>query len=279
LGEPFYLSKIRRTVSFYQLEADPFFPGHTFAGFGRYALLRVLGPTRNARLELEITKTVRNEGPEPLPAAAVVGATRGSLPLIGRGSARVYSRPLRFQVIDGQSYVLLDMDEFGMRGKYPHPGLQGLYGTSVVIDPRVLTSHVRNISLLSEAEYSRLEPPLTLSRFPRDLENESLEYSGIYEDGWLGEDSYAVLSGGPAGDLVLRAGVPQGSGKHLEVLVNRHVVASMPVVPGSLSLRVHVPASRAARRVELRFAGTIKLKGTDGRTASALLSFLGVEPA
>jgi hypothetical protein len=276
LGRPFYLSAIRRAVSFYQLENDPFFPGHTFSGFGRYALLRVLGPTRNARLELEITKTVRNEGREPLPPAAVVGATRSPLPLIGRGSARVYSRPLRFQIIEGQPYVLLDMGEFGSLGRYPHPGLQGLYGTSVPVDPRILTSHVRNISLLSEAEYARLHPPLTLSTFPGDLENESLEYSGIYEDGWLGEDCYAVLGGGPSADLVLRAAVPQGSGKHVEVLVNRHVVASMPVVPGPLSLRVHVQASSAARRVELRFAGTIKLKGADGRTASARLSFLGL---
>jgi hypothetical protein len=276
LGRPFYLSTERRAVSLYQLEYDPFFRGHSFSGFGRYALLRVLGPTPNARLELEVTKTVRNEGPEPLPPAAVVGATRVSLPLTGRGSARVYSRPLQYQFIAGQPYVLLDMGEFGTLGRYPHPGLQGLYGTSVTVDPRMLTSHVRNISLVSEREYASLRPPRTLSRFPRDLEDESLEYSGIYEDGWLGEDSYAVLAGGSAEDLVLRAAVPQRSGKHLEVVVNRHVVASTPVVPGRLSLRIHLPASRVARRIELRFGGTIKLKGADGRTVAALLSFLGL---
>jgi hypothetical protein len=277
LGRAFYLSNERRVVSFYQLEYDPFFPGHTFSGFGRYALLRVLGPTRNARLELEITKTVRNEGPEPLPpAAAVVGATRSPLPLVGRGSARVYSSPLQFQVIAGQPYVLLDIGEFGTLGRYSHPGLQGLYGTSVPIEPRMLTSHVRNISLVSEAEYSNLQRPRALSHFPADLESEGLEYSGIYEDGWLGEDCYAVLAGGPAADLVLRAAVPQGAGKHLEVLVNRHPVTSMPVVPGPLSLRVRVPASSGPRRVELRFGATIKLKGADGRTAAALLSFLGL---
>jgi hypothetical protein len=276
LGRPFYLSKVRRVVSFYQLEDDPFFPGHSFSGFGRYALLRVLGPTHNARLELEITKTVRNEGLERLPPVSVVGATRSRLPVIGRGSARVYSGPLRFQVIGGQPYVLLDMGEFGTLARYPHPGLQGLYGTSIPVDPRILTSHVRNISLLSETEYARLTAPRALSRFPGDLENESLEYSGIYEDGWLGEEAYAVLARGPAADLILRAAVPQGAGKHLEVLVDRHVVDSRAIVPGPLSLRVPVPASSTARRVELRFARTIKLKGADGRTASALLSFLGL---
>jgi hypothetical protein len=278
LGRAFYLSNERRVVSLYQLEDDPFFPGHTFSGFGRYALLRVLGPTRNARLELEITKTVRNEGPERLPAASVVGATRSPLPLVGRGSARVYSRPLRFQVIAGQPYVLVDMGEFGTLGAYPHPGLQGLYGTSVPIDPRMLTSHVRNISLVGEAEYAKLRRPSVLRRFPADLENEGLEYSGIYEDGWLGENSYAVLAGGSAADLVLRAAVPLDAGKHLEVLVNRHLITSIPVAPGPLSLRVHVPPSPAGRRVELRFSKTIKLQGADGRTAAALLSFLGLAP-
>jgi hypothetical protein len=278
LGRAFYLSNVRRVVSLYQLEFDPFFPGHTFSGFGRYALLRVLGPTQNARLELEVTKTVRNEGPEHLPPASVVGARRTPLALIGRGSARVYSKPLRPQVIAGQPYVLLDMGEFGTLGAYPHPGLQGLYGTSVPIEPRVLTSHVRNVSLVSEAEYARLQPPRSVSRFPADLESESLEYSGIYEDGWIGEASYAVLAGGSATDLVLRAAVPQGAGKHLEVLVNGHVLASRAVVPGPVDLRVRLPASRAPRRVELRFAATIRLQGADGRTAAALLSFLGLSP-
>jgi hypothetical protein len=280
LGRALYLSDERRVVSFYQLEHDPFFPGHTFSGFGRYALLRVLGPTRNARLELEITKTVRNEGPERLPpAAAVVAATRTTLPLIGRGSARVYSRPLKYQFVAGQPYVLLDMGEFGTLGGYAHPGLQGLYGGSVPIDPRMLTSHVRNISLVGEGEYAKLQRPSALSRFPADLENEGLEYSGIYEDGWLGEDSYAVLAGGPPADLVVRAAVPLGAGKHLDVLLNGRPITSMPVVPGSLNLRVRVPASSAPRRVELRFAATIKLKGADGRTAAALLSFVGLTPA
>ena len=107
-------------------------------------------------------------------------------------------------MIAGQPYVVLDMGEFGSLARYPHPGLQGLYATSVTIDPRELTSHVRNISLVSEAEYARLRPPSALSRFPSDLENESLEYSGIYEDGWLGEDSYAVLRGGPAAQVSTR---------------------------------------------------------------------------
>jgi len=280
LGTPFYISQNRRTVSYYQLEDDPFFPGHTFAGFGQYVLLRVFGPLPNTRLELDLTSTLRRDGSNRIPPVAVVGATRMPLPVVGRGSARVFSQPLRYQVIDGVSYLLLDAGEEGIRFSSKRSGLEGLYGASIPLDPRLLTSYVRSISLVSANEYGQLHPPLALSHFPADLADDSLEYSGIYEDGWIGEDSYVVLAGGPPADLVLRATVPSGAGKHLDVLVGGHDVASMPVEPGPLGLRVRVPASTSRRRVELRFAASIKLQAPDGRPASALLSFLGfVAPA
>jgi hypothetical protein len=275
LGEPYYLSEKRRTVAYYQLEADPYFPGHTFAGFGRYVLVRVYGPTPNARLELDFTSTLRHDGSNRLPPVAVVGATRMPLPVGGRGSARVFSQPVSYQVIDGAPYLALDAGEEGIRFRSKRSGLYGLYGGSVPLDPRVLTSYVRNISLVSATEYGQLRPPLALSNFPADLANEGLEYSGIYEDGWVGEDCYAMLAGGPAADLLLQADVPAGAGKGVKVLLNGRVIASSVGAPGLLSVRVRVPASSVRRRVELRFAGSIKLQPPDNRPGSAHLSFLG----
>lgn len=274
LGQAFYLPEERQAVSFYQLIDDFFFAGHTFAGFGRYALLRVLGPTSNARLELDFTETLRHDGYNKLPPADVVGAARVPLPVVGRGSARVFS-PLRYQMIAGVPYVLLDLGENGQLAKLPRSGLEGLYGRSEIIDPQFLTAYVRNVSLVSEAEYDSFHPPASLSNFPVDLANEDLAYSGIYEDGWVGEDSYAVLAGGAATDLVVRGEVPAGAGKHLDVLLNGHRVASLPASPGPLSVRVRVPASSASRRVELRFAATIRLHAPDFRPAAAHLTFLG----
>jgi hypothetical protein len=275
LGQSFYLPEQRQDVSYYQLEPDFFFPGHTFAGFGRYALLRVLGPTRNARLELDITETLRHDGVNLLPPSAAVGATREPFPVVGRGSARVFSPPLRYQMIAGVPYIVLDLGENGELSKLPRSGLEGLYGRGEIIDPHFLTAYLRNVSLVSEVEFDHLRPPLALSRFPADLANEDLEYSGIYEDGWVGEDCYAVLAGGPAADLVVSGEVPVGAGKHLEVLVGGRVIASVAAPPGALSLRLRVPASRSSRRVELRFAASIKLRAPDLRPASAHLSFLG----
>lgn len=280
LGESFYLPKTRRDVSFFQFQQDPFAPNRTMAGFGRYALFQVLGPTSGERLIIELTNTVDHDGSNLLPPAAVVGASRLALPLEGRGSARVFSPPLTPQMIAGTPYVLLDMGVNGRLPQIARSGLQNLYGRSVPIDPNYLTTFVKDISLVSAKQYySNLHPPLTLSSFPTDLENPDLEYSGIYEDGWMGERGYVRLAGGPAANLIVEGQIPSGAGGHLQLLVNGRQVYSAAVIPGTLDVRLTVPASTATRHLELRFAKTIKLKAPDLRPAAAHITFLGfVQP-
>jgi hypothetical protein len=276
LGQSFYLPSKRRSISFFEQQPDPFFPGRTMAGFGRYALFQVLGPTTGERLVIELTDTLNHDGANLLPPAAAVGSSRLVLPVQGRGSARSFSAPLKPQMIAGVPYVLLDM---GVNGRLPaveRPGLQGLYGRSVPIDPRYLTSYVRDVSLVSAAQYANIRPPSALRNFPAGLENPDLEYSGLYEDGWMGADGYVRLAGGPAADLLVQGQVPAGAGKHLELRVNGHRVASVAIVPGPLSVRAAVPASSGSRRVELRFAATVRLNAPDLRPAAAHLTFLGL---
>jgi hypothetical protein len=276
LGESFYLPNTRSHVSFFQLQTDPFFPG-TMVGFGRYAMFRDFGPSRGARLEMSLTDSLIHNGVNQLPPAAVVGARRLPLPLEGRGSARVFSAPLTPQMIGGTPYLLLDMGSEGHLPLSSAPsGPQGLYGRKVPTDPRFLTAYLRDVSLVSAAQYAHLHPPSAVSRFPADLSDNQLEYSGIYEDGWVAERSYVRLDGGPHADLALRAQVPAGAGKRLEMLVDGHVVASRSVSPGALEVDVPVPASSSSGRlVELRFAAAVALKAPDLRPVSALLSYLG----
>jgi hypothetical protein len=238
----------------------------------------VLGASSSSRLVIEVTDTLNHDGANLLPPAAVVGSSRMRLGLVGRGSARVFSAPLRPQLIAGTPYLLVDM---GVNGRLPaveRPGLQGLYGRSVPTDPRYLTAYVRDISFVSAAQYAHLRAPTALRNFPADLGNPDLEYSGLYEDGWMGADGYVRLAGGPAADLVVQGQVPMGAGGQLRLLVDGHQVASVLAVPGPLNVRVRIPASAATRRVELRFAKTIKLKAPDLRPAAVHLSFLGLQP-
>jgi len=278
LGESFYLPFKRQNVSYNQLQPDPFYPSQTIAAFGRYALFRVLGWIPGSRIALSATESLIHNGSNQLPPAAIVGATRVAMPLVGRGSARVFSQPLTPQLINGIPYVLFDMGVNAHLPAVSHSGLQGLYGRSVPTDPDYLTDYVRDISLVSPKQYAQLQPPAALRSFPEDLNNKDLEYSGIYEDGWMGGDSYVRLAGGPQADLAVRGEVPAGAGKHLVVLVNGRVVASQPIVPGPLDVRIPVPASSSSRRVELHFAATIRLKAPDLRPAAILLSFLGLTP-
>jgi hypothetical protein len=76
----------------------------------------------------------------------------------------------------------------------------------------------------------------------------------------------------------LQGEIPAGAGKHLEVRIDGRLMASLPVSPGPLDVRVPVPASKADRRVELRFAATIRLAPPDLRPAAIHLSFLGFVP-
>jgi hypothetical protein len=119
--------------------------------------------------------------------------------------------------------------------------------------------------------------PLAL-RVPTDLSKPGLVTTGLYKDGWLAQHSSLVLAGGKAAELTIRALVLPWKGQHLEVLVNGHGVVSQAAPAGQLELRVPVPASPARRKVELRFAGTVRLKPPDTRQAAALLHFIGVSP-
>jgi hypothetical protein len=148
----------------------------------------------------------------------------------------------------------------------------------VPLDPRALTSYVRDVSLVSTAEYDALDAPRAIERFPEDLSDLGLEYSGLYEDGWVGRESYVHLAGGPAADLVLRADVLAGGGsQRLRVFVNGSRTDARKVAPGSLELRLRLPASEGRRKIELRWDVETPLAPPDRRSAAAHLRFLGFE--
>ena len=279
LCQGFYLPTIRQDVSFYQLERDYFYPGHTFSGFGQFALFRVLNPTASVRLDVWLTTTLFQNGVNRIPPAVVAGSEEKLFPVVGRGSARVVSPALKPVIIGGEPYVLLDMGVPGELMVGSRKGAEGLYGRSIPVDPRYLTAYVRDISLLSNAQYERLRPPSTVSHFPGDLANPNLEYSGIYEDGWIAGDSYMVLAAGPAGNLAIRANVLPVKGQHLEVLVDGRRAISRRVGQGALQVNVPLVASTGRRRIELRWTKVAQLGPADRRKAAARLEFVGIVQA
>lgn len=285
-GQPATLPENRRAVSFWQLEKDASFPGHTFSGFGRYALFQVLRPNAKrsgsgirVALDFTTTPTELSGGVHGLPPASVIGIRRDRFPLVGAGSARVVSPPIRPRTIDGREYIVLDMGRDGREPVVRRPGATGLWGRSVPLDPRFLTSYVRDVSIVSEAGGSARRPPMQLSSFPADLANPALEYSGFYEDGWTGKTSFARLAGGRAARLVVRAIVPVPDARQkLTVYLNGRRLASALSQRSEVKLSVAVGHSRRPRLVELRWTRETALGGADPRRVSARLTYLGLRP-
>lgn len=272
LGQTFYLPFNRRNVSMYQLERDPMYGGRTFSGFGRYALFMVLNPTRSVRLVLDMTDTFKQDGLNTLPPAAVYGKNRGTFSVVGRGSARLVSSPIRPKTIDGAAFVLLDMGAPGRVLPHPRKGVAALYYSHVPLDSRYLTSWVRDISLIGADQVRRLRAPNAIRSFPAGLADPGVRYSGIFEDGWVSSRSWLELAAGPETKLKIRALVPPTDRtQFLKVSLDGRPLFSQAVSPGMLDTSALVPASSSPRRIELRWSTERRLGPHDRRRASALL--------
>ena len=271
-------------IAMFALEPDYFFPGRTFAGVGRYLLFEIVKPTPGARLVFDFTASLKADGANRLPPAAVIGSERVALGAVGRGSARLYSAPVSPQWIDGHAYLALDLGTEGTLYPDRRRGLMLWLGRDLLLDPRRIVGLARNVSLVGESQYARLAPPAAIEHFPSDLAVPAVEYSGIYEDGWVAEDVFVRLKGprGPA--LVTLRGTllpaSTGSGMTIAIDVDGETVASEHHGPGAFSINAPVSASEADRiAVRVRFSDARALSAADRRPASAHLDYLGVTPA
>ncbi|MBR0778775.1 hypothetical protein JQ625_28450 [Bradyrhizobium diazoefficiens] len=263
----------------YATEADTFFPSGYFAAVGRYLLFRVSSPSKSVRLELDLTTSVLGDGKAQLPAATVVGEQPVQVGLSGHGAARVISPPLSPLVVDGVAYVLLDLGAEPKPIKIPRHGLMKMYGTEVPIDPRRMVGFARGISLIDADEEGAATPPSSISHFPADLAKEKLQFSGIYEDGWLGDEGFVELSNDcPGSKVVFRGMFPRGLGLDsidllLKVAGGESVVKH--IEPGPFELEL--PANPGRSRIEFSFSALGRLPGGDNRPATVLLSSVSIE--
>ncbi len=281
LGANYYHSGKARAegrIAMFQLEPDYFFPGRTMSGVGRVILFEVLHPTRGMRLEMEYTASLQSDGSNTIPPAQAIGRQRTSLNATGRGSARLFSPPLDPQMIGGRYYVAIDMGAQGRLFPQKRSGLMRWYGTSVSLDSRRITGFLRDVSAIDSEQYDQLPAPTQVSHFPADLDNKALEYSGIYEDSWLAEESFLQLRQ-PArrAQLSIRAMVPPLGQKptRLHVFVDGSPVAEAALHPGDNEVTAMLDGPVARRRVDLHFDSVAALPGSDGRLVSAQLKYVG----
>lgn len=278
LGNHYYLGD-RKVTAIYQLENDPMFFGQKFSSLGRYLLFQAINPSAQLRMVMELTSTVAKQFGSALPQPSVENS---SINFVGRGSGRVFSAPLTPSKVDGASYLFIDMGRDGKQFPSTPKGLMLLYGRSIPADQRRITAFGRDISLISEEQYQAIQPPANLKSFPSDLANKNLEYSGIYEDGWISERSFFVLSPIATSKFVTVTGsIPQIDDPMfstvLKLSVNGREIASKNLGLGNFELKVPVTSQAAKQHIELVFSKYQTLPGADGRIAPAKINFIGFE--
>ena len=267
-----------RSAALYRVQNDFFNTDRTYSAVGRYLLFYIVNPTKSFRFVLELTASLNADGINALPPAAAVSSRRVRFDSVGRGSARLFSPPLSPLMVRGNAYAAIDMGRNGSLFPNRKTGLMRLYGVDYGGDPRRFVGFARNISVISEDEYRRkVEPPM-LTSFPSDLNNEALEYSGIYDDGWVSKSSYAVLRSRRPSHVDVAGTIPDVNDPvfrtEARVSVDGHEVTRVSLGPGTFALSGGDVAP-GRHRLSVQFSREQALPNGDRRLVVALLARYG----
>lgn len=307
-GNHYYLGD-RHRIAMYQQEADPHTPDHDITGIGRFLLIRVEQPTEEIYLRVALSKTFmganhtswtppRNRVLAPGEAPRVLAQTDVPLNFVGNGAVNRIIGPIRPVWQDGAAYVAIDLAEQPVQFLEKRRGLQALYNTRIPLDSRLLVAYGRDISALSPAQVAALPRPTRVAKFPSDIVlARGLEFSGIYEDGWLSPHSEFVLgsataaaasSASPspaatAGALRLRGYVPElpemplGRGTFKISVNGQHF--ELPAATGTFDWLLPLANSSEPTRLAIVPSASALLPNGDNRPVGAKLDLLEVLPA
>ena len=283
-GNQYYLGD-RRKISYFQQQPDYYNMTGEFNGIGRFLLLRVERPSDPLYLRISATRTLMGGGNNTWsPNAAVIGQSVVPLGAVGSGALNRIAGPVRPVWLNGVAYIALDFNQPALPYPIHRTGLKALYNTDVNLDYRRLVAYARDISALSPEELDALPRPRSITRFPLDLVQASgLEYSGIYEDGWVSPDAEFVLGGAHPGEAArLRGYVPELPGTkpdgELVIRINNGSVFRVSAHPGFFNWVVPVEEPAKMTRIALHFTESGPLPQGDDRPAAAKLSSLEIGP-
>jgi hypothetical protein len=269
-----------RPTMLFRFETDIFDQAKSMAGIGRYLLFHVVNPAKRFRVELNYTSSANADGENAIPLAAVIAERTVRFPVAGHGAARLFSPPVAARIIDGVPFIALDMGRDGRAFPDRRRGIMTLYGIKYPIDYRRLVGFIRDISVVRDAAYRALRAPQALSAFPKGLEDPNLEFSGIYEDGWIADQAVVWLSAPKRNPcvLALRAMVPSEAVERplrVSLAVDGRTVASILPAPGDLDLEAAVAGDGRRHEIRITATPTFHLPGEDGRPASIHLESVG----
>jgi len=271
-------------ASYYALENDLFRPGARFYGIGRYFLFEVLNPSDTFRVRMSISKTLMGDGRTNLPNhAKILSGQEAPVGLVGSGAANIFSPPVHSAYIEGRHFVGIDFEDELISPPNRKEGIMRLYNRQIPLDVRKLIGYGRDISVISEEDYRRLERPRSISRWPEDLlRGAGVEFSGFYEDGWVSNRAFLKLGPSKPGEhLTIRGDVPgigslAAAGNVLTVRINGVIAATEVLHPGSFEVNIPISQAMDVTTVDLGFALQQNLPSPDDRPVAAHIQELAV---
>ena len=127
-------------------------------------------------------------------------------------------------------------------------------------------------------------PTSYVDTFPEDLRDRGLASSGVYEDGWVRQDSSFTLVQPSSDSSVVVRGVLSFDQAtpvpptELRVFVDGEQVGEQTLVGGDFDVEVRAPPGAGKRRIDLQFSRVQQLPPPDKREAAALLRYVGFQP-
>jgi hypothetical protein len=283
---PHYYSSARFKAAFFQREGEPITHKLSyFHGTGRWTLFHVIHPSPNLRMIVDFSRTSLGEGRSELPRKAVViGYDDYHLPFIGRGSARVVSPILKPEYFEGEAYLTVDFNDKPAPINKPKTGLMRWYGQKFALDDRRLVGFTRDISVITDEEYQALPRPTKIGNFPWDLINyPGLEYSGIYEDGWIGEDAFVRMGPSKSGQVLYFKGyipdIPRfrTQGVDVTLSINGRPTEIVNLKAGAFTLTRLIQETSSATTITLHFSDAqIYDNDKDKRVVSAFVHEISI---
>lgn len=284
---PHYYSSARFKAAFFQREPEPITDGEVyFHGTGRYNLFNVKNPSPKLRMIIDFTRTSLGEGRSKLPSnAVIIGDDDYKLPFVGHGSARVVSPILKPEYFEKEAYLTVDFGETPKPIFKEKTGLMRLYGLKFNLDDRRLVGFTRDISVITDEQYRALPRPMRISDFPRDLnQNPGLEYSGLFEDGWVADDAYVKLGASKPGQLVtFRGYVPsiakfRNEGIELTISINEKPTEIVTLKAGEFNITRLITEPAEITTVSLHFSDAqVYDTKRDKRPVSAYVREISIE--
>lgn len=272
-------------VALWGIEPDPLFSGQTMASVGRYHLYEVLGSEYRSRVLLSISASMNRNDDFRLPAVKAEGSTDSFLPLVGRGSARVVSSPVSLRKIGGSDYLGIDFGREGSFLESERTGVMGWFGNNIKLDIRKTVAFARDISYISPEQYAAFKRPSAIQGFPAALGNPGLEYSGIFEDGWISDVAYVVLNSPNKAEqdkLYLSGLIPDIGGAPfsttITIRINNQVVYEGLHTKGYIKITIPsagIVVDSKSAKIQIESSALQRLPGGDDRPVSILISVIG----